>query len=350
MNKLSNGDQKLLFLEYLRVVAFLSVFAGHLFPIELNAIQDVANSNFAFLLQSDFLWRGGAFGVVLFFLISGFVITLAAMRESVKVFVARRFFRIFPLFALTVLVFSIVSPGTSIKTTLLQLTLLGDFFGAPNALLGVDWTLRIEILFYAVFGILAVFIFNSRKPDRIVFLLFPVSVLVITQVLPAFPYSGWSYSYLNVFAPAFWGGIALALHFRKKVSARNSSALFLIAFLTSTFAQWIRRPDLDDFGPYILAAFAVFLAGYGLNNYLASSKVILLMANTTYSVYLFHVWLFPVIREQVKALIEPVGLSITLLGVNSSTVVTTFVFFALMFVLVKYFEQPIIIWSKRKFR
>jgi peptidoglycan/LPS O-acetylase OafA/YrhL len=111
--------KKFIFIDYLRILAFSSVFAGHLFPGYMSA-----------LLPSylTVLWAGGAFGVVLFFLISGYVVTLALFRETPRQFAIRRFFRIYPAFTVALLVSYLVLPPPPLNEFFGQLSLLGDFF------------------------------------------------------------------------------------------------------------------------------------------------------------------------------------------------------------------------------
>lgn len=116
--------------------------------------------------------HGGALGVALFFLLSGFVISLAAQHETRWVFVRRRFLRIYPplwasiLFIL--LLFAVLRTGLALADhgllshifvpiglqtapdiwhVLGSLSLLNYLLGWPP-INGVAWTLIIEMLFY----------------------------------------------------------------------------------------------------------------------------------------------------------------------------------------------------------
>lgn len=107
--------------------------------------------------------NAGHLGVILFFLISGYIITHASLRESGLQFLIKRSLRIFPLLAtavaLSVLVMHLnqrwglgVLPG-------LEPGSLGDYLGAAFLVdqyagtgytLGPTWTLAIEVVFYAM--------------------------------------------------------------------------------------------------------------------------------------------------------------------------------------------------------
>lgn len=96
----------------------------------------------------------GRVGVVAFFLVSGYVIGLTLSKQTIPVFVVRRFWRLFPVYWL-VLAFAIVvdlptnplvDPG--VPVFLLNLTMLQGIVALPS-ILGSAWTLGPELLYYA---------------------------------------------------------------------------------------------------------------------------------------------------------------------------------------------------------
>ena len=99
----------------------------------------------------------GRIGVVVFFLISGFVIPFSIRRASpapVGAFVIRRIFRIYPAYWLSVPLAAYAfywSAGArfSAGELLANLTLLQGIFGARHAE-GLYWTLGVELAFYAL--------------------------------------------------------------------------------------------------------------------------------------------------------------------------------------------------------
>lgn len=101
------------------------------------------------------MFSRGHFGVELFFIISGFVISLTLSRtETLRGFVLSRFARLYPAFlacmAVTILVSCIFAPGAlTLPQIMVSLTMVPRVFGV-TAIDGSYWSLFYEILFYAL--------------------------------------------------------------------------------------------------------------------------------------------------------------------------------------------------------
>lgn len=106
-------------------------------------------------------WPFGAYGVMMFLMLSGFVNTMSLMRRGQPVdFVAARLIRIVPLFYLVIvanLFVNLLQPlnGEVISTGqfLANLTLMPRVFGY-ECIDPVMWTLQVEMMFYAVLTIM----------------------------------------------------------------------------------------------------------------------------------------------------------------------------------------------------
>jgi peptidoglycan/LPS O-acetylase OafA/YrhL len=242
---------------------------------------------------------GGA-GVVLFFLVSGYVITKALTRENFKQFILSRFFRIYPSLWLALFTFWLFHRNTIHNTTPTPLSkissasLLGDFFETPNQLNGVDWTLRIEILFYLCCAIWLIFrrffldssIGGKNWRRRISYVL-TVSLLLN---LPTFPRNGFT-GYVSIFCFIFLGGIWLALFDLKKVSKFETIAVLTSSFVAHSYVLVHLRPDLFSYGPFSLFGYATFVILFVLRHKLRPSQIVIYLSGLTYLVYLFHNWL-----------------------------------------------------------
>lgn len=131
-------------LDTLRGLAILLVVAGHYLPerIEPRALAEFVST-----------WRVG--GVMLFFLISGFLIeqTLAKEIDPV-VYLLRRIFRIAPAYwvSLPIIVGIEMASGhpvTPVHVAVINALLLQDILASP-LMNGVFWTLLIETKFYLI--------------------------------------------------------------------------------------------------------------------------------------------------------------------------------------------------------
>ncbi|HCR1927425.1 hypothetical protein AF35_00289 [Enterobacter roggenkampii CHS 79] len=87
-------------IQYLRGIAAILVVGFH-FRGNLNDIYPIKNFG-------DLMFISGSFGVDLFFMISGFIIALSTAKSEDNMltkYVVKRFFRIYPLFIITLAIF-----------------------------------------------------------------------------------------------------------------------------------------------------------------------------------------------------------------------------------------------------
>lgn len=146
-------------LDGLRGLAVLMVVYDHLFAVAGERMAGHAFTPVPWVREwisgplgiiQDFGW----FGVCLFFLISGFVITHSARRESLRTFAVRRLFRIGPPLVVAVMVVLALDLATGVRRPwadyMFGLTLAGYFTVPQIVVLGVAWTLVIEVVFYAL--------------------------------------------------------------------------------------------------------------------------------------------------------------------------------------------------------
>jgi peptidoglycan/LPS O-acetylase OafA/YrhL len=131
-------------------------------------------------------FRFGQFGVVLFFLCSGFIIPATVERyDSLKRFWMNRFYRLFPLYWVAisaVLVLHLLGryelppayTAHPVESTAANLTMLQAFLHEPLAI-GLTWTLAFELAFYAMVSVLYVGRIHRRSV--------PVAALMLALAL-----------------------------------------------------------------------------------------------------------------------------------------------------------------------
>ena len=176
------GTRRLAWLDALRGFAALCVvyehFGARVFP------------GFHRLVFSVF--DPGLYGVLVFFLVSGYVVPASLERRgSVRAFWIGRMFRLFPLFGFVILAtlllnaFGLASvDGTSQDTgaaVLSHLFMLNDLLGGPN-LVVVIWTLSYEMVFYLL--LTALFTVGLHRRSGEFALSFGVGALVLGGLLP----------------------------------------------------------------------------------------------------------------------------------------------------------------------
>jgi len=161
---MSPSDGRLQFLDFARAVAALSVASMHIVAISSPAFHEATLRWF----------NPGVFGVLTFFLVSGFIIPFSLERlGSLRRFWINRFFRLYPLywaslFAVLVLwKLHIGLPPTDFREgprsyVYWNLTMVQPFARVPNAI-GLYWTLAYEMLFYGLMSVLFLLKLNKKS-------------------------------------------------------------------------------------------------------------------------------------------------------------------------------------------
>jgi exopolysaccharide production protein ExoZ len=176
-------------------------------------------------------WDGGASGVDLFFVISGFIIAYVASLDSSQ-FMARRLIRIVPIYwssTLAIFAMVIVFPtmfrSTSSDPRLLVQSLLflpseagghaSD--GLPHPTLSGGWTLNYEMYFYVLFAIsLAI----SKRCATVLSIAGLIAVMVLVRVTGMYDHSSVAYFYGYPIILEFAFGV-VAFHLIDVLAARQ---------------------------------------------------------------------------------------------------------------------------------
>lgn len=241
------------------------------------------------------LTAGGAGGVVVFFFCSGYIITHVLQKENAIEFIIKRIFRIYPLYISAILLemlFAYISKGLpppSMATFISRISLLGDFFDTPCALGGVEWTLRIEILFYVFMALIkSIGLFRHQEALPLVY----TAVIALFMAMPAFPnFAIWSDGYFNIYSIFLFSGSCLYLAEKRKASALAATVFIAASLLASCVLVMKFQPGWKE-SNYAIAAASVFLLGWLLRFRLSESRAVGVLSSLTYSAYLFHGWLW----------------------------------------------------------
>ncbi|WP_050590251.1 acyltransferase [Pseudomonas sp. URMO17WK12:I12] len=299
---------RIVFLDYMRVFAFVTVLIGHKFFEYLTALANNTSQHITIRKAAEFLMpfcQGGAAGVVVFFLTSGYIITHVLQKEAATDFLIKRAFRIYPLYITAVILeaaFKTFVSGEAFPDTMVfvqRLLLIGDFYSTLPALHGVEWTLRIEVLFYLfMFAMKRVGVFHFQKLIPTIYMLAAYGL----YKMPPIPSSAvWSFGYLNAYGPFLFIGSMLYLA-ERRLSSR------LICTAASITMLYISMNVIAGYQPnwmgshYAILALFIFMAALFLRAQFEDSKALRLFSDLTYSVYLFHNWTWDYFAIPIRAL------------------------------------------------
>jgi peptidoglycan/LPS O-acetylase OafA/YrhL len=294
----ATGRSRLAYIDALRGVAAICVMYFHyaLGMLGMPGVYDGIDRQIASAL-CEFV-EFGKFGVALFFIISGFVIPSSlGLRGDIKNFMVSRFFRLYPMYwvtiAIAVSIAALSRTAFAPTTVLANITMLQGFAHIPDVV-GVFWTLQIELIFYALCICLA---FTGRIKHTNVLTLSSTTFLVCAVVMACVRYK--YESKLPVALPIalflmFLGALLRQALVENNQLAKRHVTRLLVAFLVALPAICVLAYNKDYgfhetwyqyFTSYSLAI-VVFLSGTML--WKIENKVAVYFGKISYSIYLLH--------------------------------------------------------------
>ncbi|WP_334141715.1 acyltransferase [Atlantibacter hermannii] len=336
-------NQRILFLDYLRVVSFVVVVIGHKYGalVRDHRFDDSLHVTIRMACQVIYsICAGGALGVVLFFMISGYIITHVLKKENALEFYIKRFFRIYPLYVVAIISESIylyfgkgIQPD--IHDLIPRILLLGDFYGLQPALGGVEWTLRLEVMFYVYMGVVKLLRLNVN--GNVLASVLMMSSIAVWKTNPFPTFQTFSYAYVSIYVHFLFIGVLIYLIDNKEVYI--PLAIFYIGAMFYIHLDLVQlyNPFWKEFsyGIYGLTVFS--LSCYFKRFFIFDNRVIIL-SEITYPVYLFHNWLWNILKDALKIIKLP------LIPVDIQVI---FILFIICYLLNKYIENSAIKYGKR---
>ena len=295
------------------------------------------------------IYREGANGVSLFFVISGFVMIISSEHlihtaNGWKIFAVKRLIRIVPVYWLITackLLLMLVAAGFVYHAQLDVWLILKSFFFIPalnvdrefRPVYGVGWTLNLELFFYLLFALSL-----ALKIRPIPFLAF---IFIPLAILSYYKTPGWlaiGFYAEPLVLNFLYGMMAAKLIVKgKKIPAILSILLIVLGLL------YLFIPGIDLFGDGYeartltagAASFFVIYSGASIDR-LFKAKVpawLIYLGGASYSLYLVH----PGIAPLIPTILDKINLKIPFLSVALSVMVATIagvVFYS-------YLEKPI---------
>ena len=225
-------------IDALRGICAILVVVDHIIPIRWLGAR-IWPSRPLFYLDI------GRIGVVAFFLISGYVIPFSIPKggQRVKTFWIARFFRLWPAYWVAILLTLLIGSSEiplQVTNVALNFTMLQKFFGVQD-MVGVFWTLQIELIFYLLITIMvAVNIAGTEKYYRLGFHAMVGCSLAMSAL------RAWLHIRLPVALP-----MALTL-------------MFLAGYIRACRLAAKERPRIM-IGTYVLSLVPICLLGYSNN-------------------------------------------------------------------------------------
>ena len=267
-------------IQVLRAIAALMVVYFH----TIGALNSYYPGNT--LTENLFFSHWGAYGVDVFFVISGFIMvyTNSFKKRSPLAFIKDRIKRVVPLYWIFTAIFVLlyfIFPAAFRQKTLIPADIIGSFFFYQYIIRHQDpvlipgWTLEFEMLFYLVFS-LSLF---AKKMVQ--------TVLISSLALCLLLFTGLDHLILE-----FVLGMGLALLYLKFPGFRFSRTGSYLALLTGMLllilgaGYWVEARITVITGALLL--FAGFLYFRPIKH-----KIALLLGNASYSLYLIQTFTIP---------------------------------------------------------
>ncbi|MCO5093176.1 acyltransferase [Bosea sp. (in: a-proteobacteria)] len=294
--------KKLYSVQYLRACAALLVLFAHAFSYQIGTDDPI-------------IVAAGRLGVVLFFVISGFIMVYISGQGPfpASTFLKRRAIRIVPLYWLFT---SLTALLAALAPSLFQTTaftwphyLQSLFFivheapgrDSTSPLLSLGWTLNYEIYFYIAFALLAFLSVGSRV--RVLTLVFGAMWLTGLLLAPANPVLQF---YLNASPLAFVIGSWIGRRYLDRGFACGTRDLWLLGLLALGGAALALVDDGTplmsqiSFAGQALWGAGLLLCGLGLEPRLKRWSLLEQLGDASYALYLSHIFVIGAVAHLAK--------------------------------------------------
>lgn len=294
-------------LDLLRFFAVFVVFFAH-YVDTFNYVYKIVPANLKWLSVSCY----STLALLIFFIVSGYVVTMTSIKRNLREFTIIRLSRIYPLFWVSCVVAFVISrlmnhsflPILPFKAFLVNLTIMPSVFGY-EMLNPVFHTLLLEMVFYFFIA----FLIGFKLWNRIMAI---ISLLLVYCIYAAFK----QVVHVNFVILPFTAGMLFYFIYSKYGSRWKLYTLLLINFscqlamsqpLEKQFAVFYKESGIVNM--WVIAAligfmYLIFLLISLQKLHLKSTKLYQTLGEIAYPFYLFHIyflcfyWFF---RDKIQA-------------------------------------------------
>lgn len=308
-------------IDFIRFLAFFSVFFTHFINEGGNAIQSATNQwwNNSFIQNlADF----GGQGVPIFFALTGFLLGRLLIKEhkitgqiSVSAFLLRRILRIWPLYFVFLLLcllansFATNTPAINDSEIPFYLSFTYNwgqiFAGIPGSMATITWSVSVEEQIYLMLPILL--ILTTRPNFKVVAILFMV-LGTITLLFADIELIPWGYRQTTSYLLPVGVGIWVANHedlFRKTALRQKTITLLasIYCVLYPAGFHMIQTTPVPNFASMLCTCvffvFALHISDRYLNVSFLLTKLLSRIGRVSYGCYLYHwaIWMVMTGRE-----------------------------------------------------
>lgn len=288
------AENRLEWIDSLRGLAALGVAIMHIYEKMRAFYPNVSafkENSLPGLLIYDFT-NLGKICVVIFFLVSGYVIPYSLFNKDLNQFAVSRFFRLYPAYWVSILVSIIVMGFPPIIQLLTNITMLQKFVGQQD-MIGVFWTLQIELIFYFICALMfySGLLFNQTAILRMFSFLLGLALMlsiirfVTGEKLPVAVPLGLAVMFLGL----------LYRRYEKKEGDLDSKkmlnifAAFVILLLPISFMAYNKDYGFaEKWYKYFVSYSLAILIFVAFSKYKWHTKTLVYLGAISYSLYLLH--------------------------------------------------------------
>ena len=306
----SETETKFFRLQYLRAIAAICVVVYHA-GWYLKSIRSYAAIDY---ILPDIL---GAFGVYLFFAISGYLMAILVTKSPPFQFLAHRVIRIYPIYWIVLALVSLINRNF-IQLNPFAILLIPGGGESGYYSLGVEWTLPFELTFYLI--IFFVIFFRLRRALTLIAILWAFVIVAMPHPelgqdrfpqLFFVPFSQWPLPFvLGLLVP-------LVMRLRLIVWAALPAGLALLLLVKAT----------PEHGQLVLASSCYFLVAWAVaprppSNNNDRLKLLTRFGDWSYALYLCHVPIIKFVMSRCPIGFNPVAifLFVILLSLSTSSI------------------------------